>query len=124
MLTIDHHCSVFLAENGQLRTANQRCWTVADSNFGLQHRGAAIDLQPNGEDESAIASYTEWISRIALICGLLARGLRVLWRCGSSRKMFGRDDLLLVAKLLDLAHTWIYVHGEPAIPGPHPVRVS
>lgn len=39
-------------------------------------------------------------------------------------KMFGRDDLLLVAKILDLAHTWIYVHGQPAIPGQHPVRVG
>ncbi len=29
-------------------------------------------------------------------------------------KMFGRDDLLLVAKVLDLAHTWIFVHSPPA----------
>jgi len=29
-------------------------------------------------------------------------------------KMFGRDDLLLVAKTLDLAHTWILVNGHPA----------
>lgn len=28
-------------------------------------------------------------------------------------KMFGRDDLLLVAKVLDLAHTWIFVHSQP-----------
>jgi len=30
-------------------------------------------------------------------------------------KMFGRDDLLLVAKTLDLAHTWIYVNGQPLV---------
>lgn len=24
---------------------------------------------------------------------------------------FGRDDLLLVAKLADMAHTWIHQHG-------------
>ncbi|MGD9854066.1 MAG: hypothetical protein AB7U20_03865 [Planctomycetaceae bacterium] len=29
-------------------------------------------------------------------------------------KMFGRDDLLLVAKTLDLAHTWIIVKGTSA----------
>ena len=25
---------------------------------------------------------------------------------------FGRDDLLLVGKVLDLAHTWIFEHGQ------------
>lgn len=25
---------------------------------------------------------------------------------------YGRDDLLVVAKVLDLAHTWIYTHGD------------
>ena len=29
-------------------------------------------------------------------------------------KQFFREDLLLLAKALDLAHTWIYVHGESA----------
>lgn len=28
--------------------------------------------------------------------------------------LFGRDDLLVAAKLLDLAHTWIFAHGQPA----------
>jgi len=27
-------------------------------------------------------------------------------------KQFFREDLLLLAKALDLAHTWIYAHGE------------
>lgn len=26
--------------------------------------------------------------------------------------LLGRDDLLVAAKLLDLAHTWIFAHGE------------
>ena len=30
-------------------------------------------------------------------------------------KQFFREDLLLLAKALDLAHTWIYAHGESAI---------
>jgi hypothetical protein len=30
-------------------------------------------------------------------------------------KQFFRDDLLLLAKALDLAHTWIYVHGESVL---------
>ncbi|MCA9130426.1 MAG: hypothetical protein NXI32_22105 [bacterium] len=25
---------------------------------------------------------------------------------------FGRDDLPLLAKIVDLAHTWIYLHGN------------
>ena len=27
---------------------------------------------------------------------------------------FGRDDLLVVGKVLDLAHTWIFEHGHTA----------
>lgn len=27
-------------------------------------------------------------------------------------KQFFRDDLLVLSKILDLAHTWIYAHGE------------
>ena len=27
-------------------------------------------------------------------------------------KQFFREDLLLLAKALDLAHTWIYAHGD------------
>jgi hypothetical protein len=27
-------------------------------------------------------------------------------------KQFFREDLLVLAKALDLAHTWIYAHGE------------
>lgn len=27
---------------------------------------------------------------------------------------FGRDDLPLVAKVVDLAHTWIYLYGSPS----------
>lgn len=39
------------------------------------------------------------------------------WRCshGSADKDstgFGRDDLLLVAKVADLAHTWIFGHNQ------------
>ena len=30
--------------------------------------------------------------------------------------LFGRDDLLLAAKLLDMAHTWIFAHGQ-TVPG-------
>jgi hypothetical protein len=38
-----------------------------------------------------------------------------LYRNGDSwqeSSRFGRDDLLLVAKVLDLAHTWIYEHSQ------------
>ena len=28
--------------------------------------------------------------------------------------LLGRDDLLVSAKLLDLAHTWIFAHGQTA----------
>ncbi|GAA4469519.1 hypothetical protein [Novipirellula rosea] len=31
------------------------------------------------------------------------------WKDSSS---FGRDDLPLVAKVADLAHTWVYEHGK------------
>jgi hypothetical protein len=31
------------------------------------------------------------------------------WQSSSS---FGRDDLPLVAKTVDLAHSWIYEHGQ------------
>jgi hypothetical protein len=27
---------------------------------------------------------------------------------------FGRDDLLVVGKVLDMAHTWIFEHGQTA----------
>ena len=27
-------------------------------------------------------------------------------------KQFGRNDLPLVSKVVDLAHTWIYAHGQ------------
>ena len=27
-------------------------------------------------------------------------------------KQFGRDDLPLLAKVVDLAHTWIFLHGQ------------
>lgn len=30
----------------------------------------------------------------------------------SESKQFGRDDLLLVSKVADLAHTWVYMHGR------------
>lgn len=33
---------------------------------------------------------------------------------------FGRDELLLLAKLADLSHTWIYAQGRDAQPGPAP----
>ena len=33
------------------------------------------------------------------------------WR---STDTFGRDDLLLLAKVVDLAHSWIFDHGSPA----------
>ncbi|MBA3483699.1 MAG: hypothetical protein H0T51_17970 [Pirellulales bacterium] len=29
-------------------------------------------------------------------------------------KQFGRDDLPLLAKVVDLAHTWIYLQGQSA----------
>jgi len=29
-------------------------------------------------------------------------------------QLFGRDDLLVAAKLLDLAHTWIFQQGQTA----------
>lgn len=32
-----------------------------------------------------------------------------VWRESSQ---YGRDDLLLLAKVSDLAHTWIYQHGN------------
>jgi hypothetical protein len=34
-----------------------------------------------------------------------------VWRESSH---YGRDDLLLLAKVTDLAHTWIYQHGNSA----------
>ncbi len=35
------------------------------------------------------------------------------WR---ESKQFGRDDLPLVAKIADLAHTWIYLHASAPSP--------
>lgn len=39
------------------------------------------------------------------------------WKDSAS---FGRDDLPLVAKVSDLAHTWIYAHGQKATAGDEP----
>lgn len=42
-----------------------------------------------------------------------------LYRNGDSwqeSSRFGRDDLLLVAKVLDLAHTWIYEQSQAQAP--------
>ena len=33
------------------------------------------------------------------------------WKTSDS---FGRDDLPLVLKVADMAHTWIFQHGQPA----------
>lgn len=43
-----------------------------------------------------------------------------LYKDGDSWKdsnSFGRDDLLLVEKVADLAHTWIFTHGGEAAAG-------
>jgi len=37
-------------------------------------------------------------------------------------KQFFREDLLLLAKALDLAHTWIYAHGESALAAQQPAK--
>ncbi len=39
------------------------------------------------------------------------------WETSSS---FGRDELPLVAKVADMAHTWIYQHGEQEKATPEP----
>lgn len=41
--------------------------------------------------------------------GRLYKDANEEWKTSDS---LGRDDLLLAAKVLDLAHTWIHEHGE------------
>lgn len=43
------------------------------------------------------------------VCRLFKNG--DVWK---ESTQFGRDDLPLLAKVVDLAHTWIFVHGDDA----------
>ena len=55
------------------------------------------------------ANETEHGKRYSVTPSRLFKDAEGKWQDSSS---FGRDDLLLLAKVLDVAHTWIVENGE------------
>lgn len=84
---------------------------------GVQNKGDSPENRPTHEVRLGSVKASLWPNQTPLgvrynvTVTRLYRDTDASWKTSQS---FGRDDLLLVCKVLDMAHTWMLTQGAPA----------